>query len=346
MGFGESGAYSLRNAMMFLYPFFALISYLLYKRDRHYWFVVLLLVSFAICRLVNGGRATIVAIFVSILFIILVKTPLRVRVVLSIILLLFLGGYVNKYAFGSKGSEFFAELNTAIKYVEAKHYAPEPIYPKSYNPKRRSMSYLGGMISYKLTKEQEEENKKLDEKYKPIISNGHFRLLIWRDMVKQLIDGRKVFGFGMGHPSRCYSIEKLRMAWGEWSRDGWIGAHNSYVHIIYRVGVLGFVLIWYLFFLIVRAVKRITSDYSIIMCAVIVWYFTTALFQLTFELPYYAIPMWVLFGIFIKESEAENDEGRNQRKRKRKSQESTRDHCQVTEPLNLQAGSFILPTDV
>ena len=70
-----------------------------------------------------------------------------------------------------------------------------------------------------------------------IIKGIVFRLFVWRDMARELVQKRAWWGFSFGYPQRSRSLEVLRWAIGEWSRDGWITPHNSFFHIIYRAGL-------------------------------------------------------------------------------------------------------------
>ncbi|MFH1772661.1 MAG: hypothetical protein ABH872_07590 [Candidatus Omnitrophota bacterium] len=126
-----------------------------------------------------------------------------------------------------------------------------------------------------------------------------FRLFTWRDMIRELIKEKAVFGFSFGKPLRSESVEIMRMAYGEWTRDGWIAAHNSYLEVIYRTGIIGIILIINLFAVLFRMVKVFIKEKSftgISLVSIIVYWLTVALFYVTFGMPYSAVFFWSLFG--------------------------------------------------
>lgn len=142
-------------------------------------------------------------------------------------------------------------------------------------------------------------------------SNILFRYYIWKDMVEELYQKRAWWGVGMGHPQRSRSIEILGIAWGEWTRDGWICPHNSFLHMIYRTGIIGFMLILFIYYGVFYCIKITLRQKSIIglclMTGVIYWMMLSN-FLVILELPYTAIPFWSLFGItfaYCKQLESE-----------------------------------------
>jgi hypothetical protein len=82
------------------------------------------------------------------------------------------------------------------------------------------------------------------------INNAVMRLLIWTDMIGEILKPKPilgyVFGFDFGKPFRSKTIEALNWGWSDWHTDGWISAHNSYLHYVYRAGVFGFCIIAFL----------------------------------------------------------------------------------------------------
>jgi len=127
-----------------------------------------------------------------------------------------------------------------------------------------------------------------------------FRFFVWRDMLQELITRRAWWGFSFGHPQRSKSLEVLHWAEGEWSRDGWIMPHNSYIHIIYRSGILGIGLIAILLYL----TAKLTWDFFLmnsveggLLVAILMYWFILSNFLVILEFPYNAIPIWTIFGI-------------------------------------------------
>ena len=132
--------------------------------------------------------------------------------------------------------------------------------------------------------------------------NAVFRILIWRDMVVDLANEKPILGFDFGRPFRSKSLEILRWGEGDWQRDGWIGAHNSYLHMIYRTGVVGIALILSLLIVLFRMIKKfiaLKSLTGILLCGIIINWFVAANFLLIFELPYTAIPIWAIYGLTL-----------------------------------------------
>jgi O-antigen ligase len=119
-------------------------------------------------------------------------------------------------------------------------------------------------------------------------------------MFREFIKYRPWFGFNFGRPQRSISIEILNQAYGEWSRDGWITPHNSFLHIIYRAGILGVVFIisffWY-FFRLTMIFIRNKSIIGISLLGCLMYWIVVANFLVILELPYNAIPFWSLLGM-------------------------------------------------
>lgn len=127
-----------------------------------------------------------------------------------------------------------------------------------------------------------------------------FRVLIWRDMVQEMIREKAWFGFSFGKPQRSVSIENSAIAEGEWGRDGWIAPHNAFLHIIYRSGILGFFVILSIFsalFSLIRGFIRKKSLEGLLLSSILIYWLVLASFLVVLELPYQAIPFWSLFGM-------------------------------------------------
>lgn len=129
--------------------------------------------------------------------------------------------------------------------------------------------------------------------------NSAFRLFIWRDMAEEFFLNKPLFGFQFGYPLRSKSLEILGWAESEWTRDGWISSHNSYLHIIYSAGLVGLGFIIVVFFIysqIVIFFVKIKSLTGILLCGIILTWLVSANFLPILELPYTAIPIWCVFG--------------------------------------------------
>jgi hypothetical protein len=127
-----------------------------------------------------------------------------------------------------------------------------------------------------------------------------FRVLVWRDMVQEIIKERAWFGFSFGKPQRSASIENSAIAAGEWGRDGWIAPHNAFLHMIYRAGILGFLAILSIFialFSMIRGFIRKKSFEGLLLSSILIYWLVLASFLVVLELPYQAITFWSLFGM-------------------------------------------------
>lgn len=144
----------------------------------------------------------------------------------------------------------------------------------------------------------ESEDNRLEQRYNTII----FRLLIWRDMLRELIENKKVFGMPFGKPLLPASLVISRMAYSEWARDGWIMAHNTYLELLYRSGIIGIVLLIVLFallFKMFRVFLRARSMPGILLLSISFYWLGVGSIFVTFEMPYTAICFWSIFGVTL-----------------------------------------------
>lgn len=133
-------------------------------------------------------------------------------------------------------------------------------------------------------------------------NNVIFRILIWEDMARELWERKSLLGVGMGWPQRSRNIEILNWAPGEWKRDGWITPHNSFLHLIYRAGLVGLGVICAIFIVLYGLIKdfiKMRSYAGILLSGILVYGLVAANFLLILELPYYAIPFWSIFGLTL-----------------------------------------------
>jgi len=132
-----------------------------------------------------------------------------------------------------------------------------------------------------------------------------FRLFMFRDMFEELFEGRHIVGLDFGNPFRSKSIDILGWA-ADWKVDGWIEPHNSYVHIIYRAGIIGLlfiIAIWALFFRMVVLFIKTQNIKGVLLASLVLYWLVIANFAVILELPYFAIPFWCTFGIVLKYAE-------------------------------------------
>jgi O-antigen ligase len=94
----------------------------------------------------------------------------------------------------------------------------------------------------------------------------------------------------------------LGWASDEWLTLGWVEPHNSYLHILYRSGLIGifFVSIIFGFFIWLLSQAFQLRSLTAILFSAIVWnWIVAANFLIIFEMPYTAIPFWTLFGLAL-----------------------------------------------
>jgi hypothetical protein len=134
------------------------------------------------------------------------------------------------------------------------------------------------------------------------VGTSMFRLVIWGDALGDLKSRKPLFGFDFGKPFRSTGLEIIRTAMGEWERDGWICFHNAFLNIIYRTGVFGAafitVLLWS-FGYMTRIFIRTRSWPGLLLCACILSWLVIFGLAVMMELPYGAIPFWVLCGLTL-----------------------------------------------
>ncbi len=216
-----------------------------------------------------------------------------------------LGEEYNKY------NEFITEKKDRFKMIEIQevklyHPNPKPIEKvitekEAWEEARVQIPQDPSLRSQKLSL------RNLGTAY----NNIFFRIFIWRDMLTQLKEESPFLGFDFGKPLRSKNIEILGWAATDWKRDGWITAHNSYLHIIYRAGIIGILFVLTILFLLFKMIKRsiqLDSMNGTLLCGILINWLVAANFLLILELPYYAIPFWSLFGItFVYLSDLEKN---------------------------------------
>jgi hypothetical protein len=130
-----------------------------------------------------------------------------------------------------------------------------------------------------------------------------WRLFLWRDIFNELFRKKAIFGIDFGKPLRSPTMEKLRyltgIGWslGDWL--GWVEPHNSYIHILYRTGIVGLVfiiVIWTFFVRMFLSFIKNRSFIGITLSAAIFCYLILSNFIVFLELPRFTIPFWCLLG--------------------------------------------------
>lgn len=170
----------------------------------------------------------------------------------------------------------------------------KPVLKDSYRPAKRSSF------------SREHKNKEPIIEDKDFIvgmdnNNMLWRAFVWQDALDELFSTNLLFGVNFGKPFRSKSIEALHWDYG-YGRVGWIEPHNSYVHILYRGGLIGilFVFIIFTFFIRTSVIFFKSRNYvGILFNSIILHWLFFAFFNVFLELPYYAIPFWIFFGTVL-----------------------------------------------
>ncbi len=288
--------YTARNLAMFLYPIYGYFIYKNFCWPKAVKWIAIALVVYLFYHTICSNRSAVTGLLAMSLFLVInIKNQYLQKAVwiLTFCVLLTFPSYVLKGMINiHKTIINYKQFKTNEKLVNCKQvnkdeklviYKPQPIVPKAYAPTHAS-SY--GPVT--------EDTK---------INNTIFRLFIWQDMIEELWQNKAIFGMGLSHPLRSKQLEMLHWAESEWGRDGWISAHNSYLYVIYRTGILGVMALGWLLFKLWMAYKRfkqINDTIGLLLCSCLVYWLVTALTMLQLELPYYAIPFWAIIGLTFR----------------------------------------------
>ena len=107
--------------------------------------------------------------------------------------------------------------------------------------------------------------------------------------MQELWDSKSIFGVGLAQPQRSKSIEIMNWASDEWNRNGWIAPHNSFLHLIYRAGIIGIGIIGVIFTMLYGLFKDFIGRRSVIgvlLSGIVLYGLLAANFLLILELPY------------------------------------------------------------
>lgn len=144
--------------------------------------------------------------------------------------------------------------------------------------------------------------QKADRSLEVAYNNIFFRIFIWRDMIKELKEKEAWWGVDLGQPQRSPSIEILGWATVEWQRDGWITPHNSFLHMIYRGGIIGGLFVLSIIMVLIYLVRGFLKYRSItggLLVACLMYWIGISNFLVFLELPYNSIPFWTFFGMTL-----------------------------------------------
>lgn len=279
-----------------------------------------------------GGFISIAFLLITIVFVLNSKQR-KIFLVCNSLIILSLGLYIFYFS-GSKPAQgllavdklntFFQEMSREIE-RKKEGYVPEQLNDlKVFYPNEKSKA-VEASTSEDPTEEQgllnepqvamkeetvssgitnqakEQDNEKSIKEMK--IGNSVFRLLLWQDAIKEMRQEKRLFGIDFGKPFRSQNLEIIRSGVGEWERDGWIAMHNSYLNILYRAGLVG---VFYIavvvmgFVYMTRTFIIHKSIAGLLVCSSLLVPFVAAFFAVTLEVPYFAIPIWTLYGFLLR----------------------------------------------
>ncbi|MBN3040111.1 MAG: O-antigen ligase family protein [Candidatus Omnitrophica bacterium] len=180
-------------------------------------------------------------------------------------------------------------MKSKVRLLEGKLESIEPELSKTENRQQKAIG-------------SEQNDAPSKRRLQAAVINSLFRVFIWRDMVRELRESRPWFGFDFGKPLRSKSLEILHWADVDWKRDGWITAHNSFLHIIYRSGLIGIVCLFSFAFMfiknIISGIKLKSLNIGFLFAALLSW-LVIGNFLVILELPYNAICFWSLLGMTL-----------------------------------------------
>lgn len=273
------------------------------NRKVRYFCLFLLFIFFPYFSLMTASRNILLGNVFGIIFLVIAllainRMKYRYKIVVGISMVIFVFFVIFKYSFMNVFYSVF-DIKGNIKRFEtydrqriAKQDFFKPLaldHIQLYNPEREKTI-------------PQEAKPQIGRNIEVAYNNSVFRLFIWRDMMSEFFEKKAVLGIDFGWPLRSSSIEILNLGYGEWSRDGWIDAHNSYLTMIYRAGIIGLVFMIFLISLlccVIRDFIILKSVTGIILCSVFISWFVSANFMPIFEMPYYSIPIWSLFGMTL-----------------------------------------------
>ena len=316
----------------YLFTYCFLIAVLVYKLPYKYlrWVGILMaIIIFLKSDLFNQTKGMLVSILIVILYLIFrLQFLFKKTKVLNRLYPLFGVGVIVIILIASLKSHTLERIyvwsnwhNLVNKFIyynqyiqnEQKNYIPRSFIVKLYEekPKIYEEKREKGAVTQNITPKNEVINKKtrisrfVDKKQSNIgecdTYNILWRIFIWRDMFREVIKERAVFGLDFGKPLRPISIEILKWDIGD-GRVGYLEPHNSYFHILYRSGLVGLIFIITFFWLFVRLIfHSVKKDkiIGILLSSALLYWLILSNFIVLLEFPYFAIPFWSLFGMSI-----------------------------------------------
>lgn len=186
-------------------------------------------------------------------------------------------------------------------------YKPQILVPALYHDNKDTVEHMPDTpnVGVDILAEIRNERKVGDSNYRNFDDaqgNGVFRMLIWHDMYVEMSQTKSFLGVGLGKPQRSISLEMLWWGGGEWSRDGWITPHNVYLHLIYRLGVIGVFVILAILGIMIYLIKSfiaVRSKTGVMLVSILIYWLMASNSLVILELPHYAIPFWSILGLSL-----------------------------------------------
>ena len=306
----------------YIYPYCLIFCLLAFMLNRNFiiFGAVLGLIFLYQYQVFNGSKGVFISAGVSLLYILLAavilfnrrKTNLRLRllfwaatmaVVLITSFVVLNKGMTKRMAVWGDIQHNSAEYKTDLKTAEAVARDTEQIrqapYSVIYPINNTAGSSSSPAKAVKIYSTAQRPAIMLSKRTaREDLNNILWRVFVWKDMLGELISQKRVFGFGFGKPFRSKTVEALRWESGE--ETGWIEPHNSYLHIVYRSGILGLVGILFVFFILFRLLSFFVyknNFLGILLGANLLYWVILANFIVLLELPYFAIPFWSFYGL-------------------------------------------------
>ena len=283
--------------------------------------IILLIICAPYKNFITSTRAIIVSLFLSLsflLFIIMIffaRKKLRYKVVIFALAVIAIPICIWQFEEGRKTKslfdirEYFWSYQKLSKVVnDTEDFEFKDDYVRLYQKDAKYLSqgmrkiYPQWESTPRLEKEESQCNPLLS-RIKPANSKNSdvlWRIFLWKDAVGEVIKNKILFGVDFGKPFRSRSVEILKMERGR--SVGWLSPHNSYVHIFYRAGIIGIFFIIFILALFVKTVKNlvhIRDIKGVLLSSALLYWLILANFVVLLELPYFAIPFWSLYGLWV-----------------------------------------------
>jgi hypothetical protein len=299
-------------------------SYFKPKIFKYIFIVLVVCFSCIFLTLLTNGRDVLLSTLVSYIFLVTIwlvyflKINAKYKIIfivsiVSIIGFLFLK-FSDKVTFRSifNFKQHLSAYRKSVERVEDKKYfEPLPSPVRLYHPEDEVKELFGtttlpksandkkiiGFIS-KYFPTYKTFQSKIDRSLPEAQENVVWRLLIWKDMLEELFENKNVLGLDFGKPFRSINAQAMGLSSGGWV--GWIEPHNSYVHILYRAGIIGLLFIVALWGLFIRIFVRFVRNRNIkgiLLSSAVFYWLVISNFSVILEVPYFAIPFWSLLGI-------------------------------------------------